>query len=69
MRRDLQQPSDRATIFGGHACRMGLEGIIAKRRDRVVQVRAVHRSESKEPQHPATARAKLIVLTKRRQAR
>jgi bifunctional non-homologous end joining protein LigD len=61
--------TDGETVFL-HACRMGLEGIVAKRRD------APYRSggcadwiKVKNPEHPARARAELIVLSKRRQAR
>ena len=61
--------TDGFTIFG-HACAMGLEGIVAKRRDRPYRSgRCPDWVKVKNPQHPAIARAELIILSKRRQAR
>jgi bifunctional non-homologous end joining protein LigD len=60
---------DGALAFA-HACRMGLEGIVAKRRDRPYRSgRCADWIKVKNPEHPAMARAELIVLAKRRQAR
>ena len=51
-----------------HACTMGLEGIVAKRRDRPYRSgRSPDWVKVKNPEHPARARAELIVLSKRRQ--
>jgi ATP-dependent DNA ligase len=60
---------DGALAFA-HACRMGLEGIVAKRRDRPYRSgRCADWIEVKNPEHPAMARAELIVLAKQRQRR
>jgi bifunctional non-homologous end joining protein LigD len=60
---------DGTTIFG-HACAMGLEGIVAKRRDRPYKSgRSPDWIKIKNPEHPARARAELIMLSKRRQRR
>jgi bifunctional non-homologous end joining protein LigD len=57
------------TVFH-HACRMGLEGIVAKRRDRPYRSgRCVDWLKVKNRAHPSFARAELIVLAMRRQAR
>jgi bifunctional non-homologous end joining protein LigD len=46
-----------------HACAMGLEGIVAKRRDRSYQSgRCADWIKVKNPEHPARARAELIVF-------
>jgi bifunctional non-homologous end joining protein LigD len=51
-----------------HACAMGLEGIVAKRRDRPYRSgRSPDWVKIKNPEHPARVRAELIVLSKRRQ--
>jgi bifunctional non-homologous end joining protein LigD len=51
-----------------HACRMGLEGIVAKRRDRPYRSgRCADWIKVKNQAHPSIARAELIVLAKRRQ--
>jgi bifunctional non-homologous end joining protein LigD len=53
-----------------HACRMGLEGIVAKRSDRPYRSgRCADWIKVKNQAHPSIARAELIVLAKRRQAR
>jgi bifunctional non-homologous end joining protein LigD len=63
------EATDGTTIFG-HACAMGLEGIVAKRRDRHYKSgRSPDWIKIKNPEHPARARAELIVLSKRRQRR
>jgi bifunctional non-homologous end joining protein LigD len=60
---------DGALAFA-HACRMGLEGIVAKRRDRPYRSgRCTDWIKVKNPEHPAIGRAELIVLAKRRQAK
>jgi ATP-dependent DNA ligase len=49
---------------------MGLEGIVAKRRDsRYRSGRCTDWIKVKNPEHPAIGRAELIVLSKRRHAR
>ena len=56
---------DGATIFG-HACAMGLEGIVAKRRDsRYQSGRCREWIKIKNKAHPAIERAMLIALNKR----
>ena len=53
-----------------HACRMGLEGIVAKRRDRPYRSgRCADWIKVKNQAHPSFARAELIVWAKRRQKR
>jgi bifunctional non-homologous end joining protein LigD len=53
-----------------HACTMGLEGIVAKRRDSPYRSgRCADWIKIKNPEHPARDRAELIVLSKMRQAR
>jgi bifunctional non-homologous end joining protein LigD len=53
-----------------HACAMGLEGILAKRRDNPYRSgRCANWIKVKNPEHPAIARTELIVLSKRRQQR
>jgi ATP-dependent DNA ligase len=47
---------DSAEVFA-HACRMGLEGIVSKRKDsRYVSGRSLHWTKSKNPQAPAVKR-------------
>jgi bifunctional non-homologous end joining protein LigD len=47
---------DGAQVFA-HACRMGLEGIVSKRKDsRYISGRSVHWIKSKNPQAPAVKR-------------
>ena len=59
-------PGDGAPAFA-HACRMGLEGIVAKRRDRPYRSgRSPDWVKVKNPAHPAIERAMLIALSKRR---
>jgi ATP-dependent DNA ligase len=61
--------SDGALAFA-HACRLGLEGIVAKRRDRPYRSgRCADWIKVKNRAHPSLARAELIVLSKQRQAR
>ena len=53
-----------------HACRMGLEGIVAKRRDRPYRSgRCADWIKVKNRAHPSFARAELIMWAKRRQKR
>jgi ATP-dependent DNA ligase len=53
-----------------HACLMGLEGIVAKRRDRPYRSgRCADWIKVKNRAHPSFARAELIVWAKRRQKR
>jgi bifunctional non-homologous end joining protein LigD len=57
---------DGAIVFR-HACVMGLEGIVAKRRDsRYRSGRCREWIKIKNPAHPAIERAMLIALSKRR---
>jgi bifunctional non-homologous end joining protein LigD len=57
--------TDGTTIFG-HACAMGLEGIVAKRRDRPYRSgRSPDWIKIKNPAHPAIERAMLIALSRR----
>jgi ATP-dependent DNA ligase len=50
-----------------HACKLGLEGIVAKRRDsRYRSGRCREWIKIKNPAHPAIERAMLIALSKRR---
>jgi ATP-dependent DNA ligase len=60
---------DGAVVFR-QACVMGLEGIVAKRRDgRYRSGRCREWIKIKNPAHPAIERAMLIALSKRRQQR
>jgi len=60
---------DGAVVFR-QACVMGLEGIVAKRRDsRYRSGRSRDWVKIKNPAHPAIERAMLIALSKRQQAR
>jgi bifunctional non-homologous end joining protein LigD len=60
---------DGAIVFG-RACVMGLEGIVAKRRDsRYRSGRCREWIKIKNMAHPAIERAMLIALSKQRQAR
>jgi ATP-dependent DNA ligase len=60
---------DGAIVFG-QACVMGLEGIVAKRRDsRYRSGRCREWIKIKNPAHPAIERAMLIALSKRRPRR
>jgi bifunctional non-homologous end joining protein LigD len=60
---------DGAVVFG-QACVMGLEGIVAKRRDsRYRSGRCREWIKIKNPAHAAIERAMLIALSKQRQAR
>jgi bifunctional non-homologous end joining protein LigD len=61
--------SDGALAFA-HACRMGLEGIVAKRRDRPYRSgRCADWIKVKNRAHPSIARAELIVLAKQARGR
>ena len=61
--------TDGFTIFG-HACQMGLEGIVAKRRDRPYRSgRCQDWVKVKNPAHPAVERTMLIALSKQMAAR
>jgi bifunctional non-homologous end joining protein LigD len=62
------EDADGAVVFRA-ACNMGLEGIVAKRRDsRYRSGRCREWIKIKNPAHPAIERAMLIALSKRRQA-